>query len=174
MLPSAITGEVVASLGRANLDFAGMRDYAKSRGGPALREMTFHQRAKMLKALALYLGERKDALYQLSYHTGATLANSKIDIDGGIGTLLVFASKGRREMPDGHVYLDGEVEQLSREGTFLGQHICLPLRGVSVHINAFNFPVWGMLEKIAPEPPCGCAGDCQTGERNFLAYPCLF
>ena len=89
-------------------------------------------------------------MYDLSFDTGATQSDHLIDIDGGIGTMLVFASKGRREMPDSHVYLDGEVEQLSRNGTFLGQHICTPLQGVAVHINAFNFPVWGMLEKVAP------------------------
>ncbi|WP_370268538.1 phenylacetic acid degradation bifunctional protein PaaZ, partial [Nioella sp.] len=100
--------------------------------------------------LALELGKHKQALYDLSFNTGATQSDHLIDIDGGIGTMFVFASKGRRDMPDGHVYLDGELEQLSRTGTFLGQHICTPLHGVAVHINAFNFPVWGMLEKLAP------------------------
>ncbi len=149
-IADAVTGEVFASAGNDALDVAAMWDYARARGGSALRAMGFHDRAKMLKALATYLNERKEALYQLSYRTGATLADSKIDIDGGIGTMFVFASKGRREMPDGQVYLDGEVEQLSRNGSFLGQHICTPLHGVAVHINAFNFPVWGMLEKLAP------------------------
>ena len=104
----------------------------------------------MLKALAIYLNDHKQELYDLSYDTGATLNDHKIDVDGGIGTMFVFASKGRREMPDAQVYLDGDVEQLSRNGTFLGQHICTPLQGVAVQINAFNFPVWGMLEKLAP------------------------
>jgi len=147
---SAVTGKQIASAGSDGLDFGGMIDFAVQVGGPALREMTFHERAKKLKALAAYLRERRPALYDLSYQTGATLADSKIDIDGGIATLQVFASKGRREMPDGHVYLDGEIEELSRSGSFLGQHICTPLLGVAVHINAFNFPVWGMLEKLAP------------------------
>ncbi len=147
---SAVTGEQIAEAGSDALDFQGMIDFAVQRGGPALREMTFHDRARKLKALALYLNDRRDALYELSYQTGATLADSRIDIDGGIGTMLVFASKGRREMPDGHVYLDGDVEMLSRKGSFLGQHVATPLRGVAVHINAFNFPVWGMLEKLAP------------------------
>ncbi|MDA7425031.1 phenylacetic acid degradation bifunctional protein PaaZ [Thalassococcus lentus] len=149
-IADAVTGQDFAEAGGASLDFAEMRRWARQNGGNALRTMTFHDRARMLKALALYLGERKQALYDLSYRTGATLADSKIDIDGGIGTMLVIASKGRREMPDSQVYLDGDVEQLSRGGTFLGQHICTPLRGVAVHINAFNFPVWGMLEKLAP------------------------
>jgi oxepin-CoA hydrolase/3-oxo-5,6-dehydrosuberyl-CoA semialdehyde dehydrogenase len=112
--------------------------------------MSFHDRARMLKALALELGKFKDELYALSHTTGATLADGKIDIDGGIGTMLVYASKGRREMPDGHIYVDGDLEMLSRAGTFVGQHIATPLQGVAVHINAFNFPVWGMLEKLAP------------------------
>lgn len=147
---SAVTGEEIAEAGSDKLDFQQMIDFAKQKGGPALRKMTFHDRARMLKALATYLNERRDPLYELSYKTGATLADSKIDIDGGIGTVFVYASKGRREMPDAHIYPDGDLEILSRNGTFLGQHYCTPLLGVAVHINAFNFPVWGMLEKLAP------------------------
>ncbi len=149
-IASAVTGEVIATAGNTGLDVQGMLDYARNVGGPALRQMTFHERAKMLKALSVHLGQHKQALYELSFNTGATQSDHLIDIDGGIGTMFVFASKGRREMPDGHVYLDGDVEQLSRNGTFVGQHICTPLQGVAVHINAFNFPVWGMLEKLAP------------------------
>lgn len=149
MIASAVTGEPMARAGSA-LPVQEMLDYARGVGGPALRAMTFHDRARMLKALALELGKHKQALYDLSFSTGATQSDHLIDIDGGIGTMFVFAAKGRREMPDGHVYLDGEVEQLSRNGTFLGQHICTPLQGVAVHVNAFNFPVWGMLEKLAP------------------------
>ena len=147
---NAVTGEVMAQAGNDALDFQGMLDFAKNVGGPALRAMTFHDRARKLKALAQYINEHKQQLYDLSFMTGATQADNLFDIDGGIGTLFVFASKGRREMPDGHVYMDGEIEQLSRGGSFLGQHICTPLQGVAVHINAFNFPVWGMLEKLAP------------------------
>ena len=147
---SAVTGDKIAEAGSGGLDFQAMIDFATATGGPALREMTFHDRARRLKALALYLQERRDDLYALSYRTGATLADSKIDIDGGIGTMLVLASKGRREMPDAHVHVEGGVERLSRSGSFLGQHVCTPLRGVAVHVNAFNFPVWGMLEKLAP------------------------
>ncbi len=148
-IENAVTGEVMAQAGSA-LDVMAMLDYARNIGGPALRSMNFHDRARMLKALAAHLGQHKQALYDLSFATGATQSDHLIDIDGGIGTMFVFASKGRREMPDGHIYVDGEVEQLSRNGTFLGQHVCTPLRGVAVHINAFNFPVWGMLEKLAP------------------------
>lgn len=149
-IASAITGEVIATAGNDALDVQGMLTFARDVGGPNLRRMTFHDRARMLKALALHLREHRDALYALSFNTGATQADHLIDIDGGIGTMMVFASKGRKEMPDSHIYVDGEIEQLSRNGTFLGQHICTPLQGVAVHINAFNFPVWGMLEKLAP------------------------
>lgn len=147
---SAITGEVIARAGNESLDVEDMLNHARTIGGPALRAMTFHDRAKMLKALALYLNDHKQKLYEISFATGATQKDHLIDIDGGIGTMLVFASKGRREMPDTQVYLDGDIEQLSRNGTFQGQHICTSLKGVAVHINAFNFPVWGMLEKLAP------------------------
>ena len=148
-IENAVTGEVMAQAGSA-LDVTAMLDYARNIGGPALRTMNFHDRARMLKALAAHLAQHKQALYDLSFATGATQSDHLIDIDGGIGTMFVFASKGRREMPDGHIYVDGEVEQLSRNGTFLGQHVCTSLQGVAVHINAFNFPVWGMLEKLAP------------------------
>lgn len=147
---SAVTGEKIAIAGNDSLDFQAMIDFARKEGGSALREMSFHDRAKALKALAARLSSHKDMLYELSYQTGATRSDSAIDIDGGFGTLFVFSSKGRRELPDGHVYLDGGVEQLSRSGTFVGQHICTSRLGVAVHINAFNFPVWGMLEKLAP------------------------
>jgi oxepin-CoA hydrolase/3-oxo-5,6-dehydrosuberyl-CoA semialdehyde dehydrogenase len=149
-IESAVTGETIARAGGGALDPEAMLHHARAVGGPALRAMTFHDRARMLKALALHLTEHKRALYDLSYATGATTKDHAFDIDGGIGTTFVYASKGRREMPDAHVYLDGAPEQLSRGGTFLGQHVCVPLRGVAVHVNAYNFPVWGMLEKLAP------------------------
>jgi oxepin-CoA hydrolase/3-oxo-5,6-dehydrosuberyl-CoA semialdehyde dehydrogenase len=149
-IASAVTGEVIASAGNDALDVQAMLDHARNIGGPALRKMTFHERAKMLKALGQYLTEHKQKLYDISFSTGATQGDHGFDIDGGIGTLFIFASKGRREMPDGHVYLDGDVEQFSRHGTFKGQHICTPMQGVAIHINAYNFPVWGMLEKLAP------------------------
>lgn len=146
----AVTGDKVAEAGSGGLDFAGMLTYAREVGGPPLRRLTFHQRALMLKEMAKYLGERKDALYALSSATGATKADSWIDIDGGIGTFFVYASKGRRELPNESFFVDGAVEALSKSGTFVGRHICVPLEGVAVHINAFNFPVWGMMEKLAP------------------------
>src|SRR5215204_1415908 len=149
-LVHAVTGETVAEASSEGLDFPGMIEYARTIGGPALRLMTFHQRALMLKEMAKYLGERKDGLYRLSAATGATKSDSWIDIDGGIGTFFVYASKGRREFPNETFYVDGPMEALSTGGTFVGRHICVPLEGVAVHINAFNFPVWGMLEKLSP------------------------
>lgn len=149
-IENAVTGATMARAGNDALDVAAMLEFARTKGGPALRAMSFHERAKMLKALGKHLSQHKQALYDLSFNTGATAKDHFIDVDGGIGTLMVFASKGRRELPDGHVYMDGNVEQLSRSGQFIGHHICTPLLGVAVHINAFNFPVWGMLEKLAP------------------------
>lgn len=149
-IKSAVTGDVIARAGNSNLDVDGMLDYGRTIGSAALQAMTFHERAKMIKALALHLSEHKQKLYDISFATGATQKDHLIDIDGGIGTMMVFASKGRREMPDAKVFLDGDVEHLSRNGSFLGQHVCTSLKGVAVHINAFNFPVWGMLEKLAP------------------------
>ncbi len=148
-IASAITGEVIAQAGQA-LDTAAMVEHARNLGGPALRAMTFHDRARMVKALALHLNEHKQALYDISFDTGATAKDHLIDVDGGIGTMFVFASKGRREMPDARVFVDGAVEELSRSGSFKGLHVATPLHGAAVHINAFNFPVWGMLEKLAP------------------------
>jgi len=149
-LRDASTGEVIAEAAAGGLDFGAALAHARGTGGPALRAMTFHERAAMLRALGKRLFEFKDEFYTLSYATGATKSDSWIDIDGGIGTMLVFASKGARELPNSRVFLDGGVEGLSKGGTFVGQHVCTPLEGVAVHINAFNFPVWGMLEKLAP------------------------
>lgn len=149
-LRSAIDGEVVALTSSQGLDFAAMLKHAREEGGPALRALTFHQRALMLKALADALTAKKEALYELSYNTGATKSDSWIDIDGGIGTFAVYQGKGRRELPNERILIDGNVEALSRNGTFQGLHVFTSLQGVAVHINAFNFPVWGMLEKLAP------------------------
>ncbi|WP_428633574.1 phenylacetic acid degradation bifunctional protein PaaZ [Sedimenticola sp.] len=150
ILNSAITGEPVAEINSKGIDFAAMLRYGREVGGPALRALTFHERAYKLKELGLYLQERKEAFYALSRHTGATRSDSWVDIEGGTGTLFAYSSKGRRELPNGHLYIDGQPEMLSRKGSFVGQHIHVPLEGVAVHINAFNFPCWGMLEKLAP------------------------
>ena len=145
----AVTGEEVARISSAGVDFAAALEHGRRVGGPALRELTFHQRAALLKALGQHLREHRDELYAVSARTGATLGDSKFDVDGGIGVLLAYASKGRRELPNDTVYVDGALEPLGRGGTFVGQHIATPLRGVAVQINAFNFPVWGPLEKLA-------------------------
>src|SRR5579864_7637619 len=149
-LRDATTGSVIANATAEGLDMGAVLEHARRVGGPNLRALTFHERAAMIKALARALTEHKDEFYALSYATGATKADSWIDIDGGIGTLFVYASKGMRELPDSRVWLDGGVEALSKGGSFIGQHLCVPLEGAAVHINAFNFPVWGMLEKLAP------------------------
>src|SRR5881409_1099680 len=147
---SAIDGAPVAMTGSGGLDFAAMLKHAREVGGPALRKLTFHERARMLKGLGLAIMARKEELYELNYLTGATRKDGWIDIEGGAGTLFSFSSKGRRELPDAHMLLDGQLEGLSRNGTFVGQHIYTSLRSATVHINAYNFPVWGMLEKLAP------------------------
>ena len=150
VLTSAVTGEPIASISSDGLDFADILRHARSVGGANLRKLTFHERGEMLKALAQYLMEHKKEFYELSTQTGATRADSWVDIDGGISTLFVFSSKGRREMPNDFVYLDGPPERISKNGTFTAQHIFTPKLGAAIHINAFNFPCWGMLEKLAP------------------------
>ena len=147
-LYNAITGEEIATASSKGLDFEEMMNYARKTGGPALRKMTFQERGRMLKALALHLQEKKEQFYKLSWATGATRNDSWVDIEGGIGNLFSYASL-RRQFPDETFCYDGDVAKLSKGGTFIGHHICVPKEGVAIHINAFNFPVWGMLEKIA-------------------------
>ena len=149
-LLDATSGEVISTASSGGVDFARMLQHARHVGGPNLRKLTFHERAAVLKALARMLSEHKESFYRMSYATGATHSDSRIDIDGGIATLFVYASKGTRELPNEQVFVDGSLETLSKNGSFVGQHICTPLEGAAVHINAFNFPVWGMLEKLAP------------------------
>ncbi len=146
----AATGEQVARISTRGLDLGAAVAHAHEVGGPAVRALTFHERAGQLKALAKHLGQFKDELYALSFRTGATRRDSMVDIDGGIGTVFSYASKGTRELPNDVVVLDGATEALGRGGTFVGQHIYASRTGVAVQINAFNFPVWGMLEKLAP------------------------
>jgi oxepin-CoA hydrolase/3-oxo-5,6-dehydrosuberyl-CoA semialdehyde dehydrogenase len=145
---NAITGEAIATTSSKGLDFARMCDYARQVGGPKLRKMTFQQRGLMLKALALHLLSKKEMFYKISWATGATRTDSWVDIEGGIGNLFTYASL-RRQFPDETYCYDGEVARLSKNNTFIGHHICVPKEGVAIHINAFNFPVWGMLEKVA-------------------------
>ncbi len=146
----ASTGEPVARVSSEGLDLGAALDHARTVGQKSLGELTFHQRAVLLKQLALVLTERKQELYELSYKTGATKIDSWVDIDGGIGVLFTYSGKGRRELPNAKVQLDGPLEVLAKDGTFLGRHIRTTLPGVAVQINAFNFPVWGSLEKFAP------------------------
>ncbi len=146
----AVTGAPIAEASSGGLDFRAMAEYARTVGGPTLRTLTFHQRALLLKALAKYLMERKELFYALSAATGATKSDSWVDIEGGIGTLFAYASRGRRDFPNETFHVEGPQEVLSKGGTFAGRHICVPLEGVAMHINAFNFPCWGMLEKLAP------------------------
>ncbi len=146
----AVTAAPVVTVSSAGLDAEATVAYAREVGGPALRRVGFAERAGMVKQLALALKDRRSELVELSARTGATAADASVDVDGGIGTALVFAGKGAKQLPDGNVLTEGEVEPLGRAGTFAGQHVLTPLRGVAVEVNAFNFPVWGMLEKLAP------------------------
>jgi oxepin-CoA hydrolase/3-oxo-5,6-dehydrosuberyl-CoA semialdehyde dehydrogenase len=150
VLLNAATSQPVADIGTAPIDMVPVIDHARSVGGAALREMTFHERALVLKQLALHLNGKKNDFYELSTWTGATKRDSLVDVDGGIGVLFTYGSKGRRELPNTTVLVDGPTEKLGRGGQFIGQHIYTPRRGIALQINAFNFPVWGMLEKFGP------------------------
>jgi oxepin-CoA hydrolase/3-oxo-5,6-dehydrosuberyl-CoA semialdehyde dehydrogenase len=145
---NAINGDFVASASSKGIDFAKMCDFARNIGGPKLRKLTFQERGLMLKALALHLQSKKEIFYNLSWATGATRMDSWVDIEGGIGNLFTYASL-RRQFPNESYCYDGDVARLSKNNTFIGHHICVPKEGVAIHINAFNFPVWGMLEKVA-------------------------
>ncbi len=147
-LYDAVNGSLIGHASTEGLDFAGILDYGRNTGGPALRKLTFHERGRMLRALAIHLRNHLDTFYKISYQTGATKADSWIDIEGGIGNLFSYASL-RRQFPDETFCVDGEGIGLSKQGSFMGQHLLVPREGVAIHINAFNFPVWGMLEKIA-------------------------
>ena len=146
----AVTGETVAEVSSEGVDFGAALAYGRAVGGPALRALTFHERAELAKGVGQLLRKHREELYELSYRTGATLYDSKFDIDGGIGVLLSYASKAKRELPNDKVIVEGPPEQLGKEGDFLGQHLLTPRLGVAVQVNAFNFPVWGPLEKLAP------------------------
>ena len=144
----AISGQPIYVAGTQGIDFESALKYARSKGNPALRKLTFQQRGRMLRSLALHLLNQKEKFYTISYKTGATRADSWIDIEGGIGNLFANASL-RRRLPDDNFCLDGEPISLGKEKTFMGHHLLVPKEGVAIHINAYNFPVWGMLEKIA-------------------------
>ena len=162
---NAITGEIISSTSSKGLDFKEVLEYGRKKGSPALRKMTFQQRGEMLKSLALYLNKRKEIFYTLSKATGATRIDSWIDIDGGIGNLFANASL-RKQFPDLTYHVDGQIANLSKNGTFIGHHIMVPKKGVAVHINAFNFPIWGMLEKIAVNLMAGVAAVVKPSEHT--------
>jgi oxepin-CoA hydrolase / 3-oxo-5,6-dehydrosuberyl-CoA semialdehyde dehydrogenase len=164
----AITGDLITTASSDGLDYEAICKFAREKGSPKLRKMTFHERGMMLKAMAFFLLERKDKYYPISYQTGATKADSWVDIEGGIGNLFAYASL-RRKFPNEPYYMDGQMERLSKENSFVGHHIMVPKRGVAIHINAFNFPVWGMLEKIAVNLLAGVPAIVKASEQtSFL------
>ncbi len=164
----AVTGELIGYCSSQGIEFEAVLDYARRTGGPALRQMTFRQRGLMLKKLALFLHGIRKKYYPLSHRTGATKTDSWIDIDGGIGTLFAYASL-RRQLPDKPFYVEGDAIGLSKKGTFIGHHIMVPRHGVAIHINAFNFPIWGMLEKLAPTLLAGMPAIVKPSElTSFL------
>ncbi|MBK8923268.1 MAG: phenylacetic acid degradation bifunctional protein PaaZ [Saprospirales bacterium] len=162
---NAYTGAVISTASDTGLDFGKILEYGRQTGGPVLRRMTFHERGRMLKALALYLLERKEKYYTVSHLTGATRTDSWVDIEGGIGNLFAYSSL-RRRFPDEPYYVEGEPVRLSKENTFIGHHILVPKQGVAVHINAFNFPIWGMLEKIAVNLLAGMPAVVKASEQT--------
>ncbi len=161
----AITGDLLGTASSEGLDYAAILDYGRKTGGPTLRRMTFHERGRMLKALALYLTERKEKYYAVSHWTGATRQDSWVDIEGGIGNLFAYSSL-RRRFPNEPYYVEGETIRLSKENTFIGHHILVPKQGVAIHINAFNFPIWGMLEKIAVNLLAGMPAVVKASEQT--------
>lgn len=146
----AVTGDEIARVTSSGIDMGAVLDHARTVGGPTLRAATFHQRAALVKQAALHLKEHRDELYALSHRTGATLNDARFDVDGGIGVMLTYASAAKRELPNDTVVAEGAVETLGKTGLFVGQHILTPLHGAAIQVNAFNFPMWGPLEKLAP------------------------
>lgn len=174
MLLDATTDEPVARLPAPAFDSKDVLNFARRVGGPNLRKHTFHERALMLKALALHLTEKKAALYELSSATGCTKKDSWIDIDGGIGVLFTYGSKGRRELPNARHLVESPAEPFAKDGSFIGVHVNVPKEGASIHINAFNFPIWGMLEKLAPSILAGVPVITKPATPTaFLAEACV-
>ncbi|MGQ0698890.1 MAG: phenylacetic acid degradation bifunctional protein PaaZ [Panacagrimonas sp.] len=171
---NAINGKPVAQVSSKGVDFKAMLEHGRKLGSPALRKLTFHERAMKLKALGQYLSEHKNEFYALSAATGASKIDSMIDIDGGFGTLFSYASKGRRELPNSSFIVDGAPEIMSKTGSFVGQHIMTPLKGVVLHINAFNFPVWGMLEKLAVNLLAGVPAIVKPASQTSYLTECVF
>src|SRR5882757_2257333 len=173
-LLDAATGAEVARISTEGVDARAALRYARKVGGSALRELTFHQRAALLKALGRHLTQHTAEFNEVSTRTGATHRDSTFDVDGGIAVLFVYSGKGAKELPDGHVIPDGGIEQIGKLGTFGVRHLRVPLRGAAVQINAFNFPVWGMLEKLAPAVlagvPCVVKPASQTAYLTELVF----
>jgi len=169
----ALTGEMMSTASSKGLDYAAILDYARTVGNPALRRLTFHERGRMLKTLALYLMDRKEAYYAVSHATGATRVDSWVDIEGGIGNLFANASL-RRRFPNETYHVEGETIRLSKENTFIGHHILTPKRGVAIHINAFNFPIWGMLEKVACNLMAGMPAVVKPSEQTSYLTEAMF
>ncbi len=169
LLFNSITGAAIGSVSSAGINFSEVLEYGRSKGGSVLRKMTFQERGRMLKALALHLLEQKEKYYEVSSWTGATKIDSWIDIEGGIGNLFANASL-RKQFPDLPYYVDGSAVPLSKNGSFIGHHIMVPKEGVAIHINAFNFPIWGMLEKIAVNLMAGVPAVVKPSEyTSFLS-----
>ncbi|MDX1447037.1 phenylacetic acid degradation bifunctional protein PaaZ [Lishizhenia sp.] len=169
---NAITGEKFAEVSSAGIDFEAALAWGRDKGGRALRKMTFQERGRMLKALAFHLLEKKEKYYTLSTATGATRVDSWIDIEGGIGNLFANASL-RRQFPDLPYYVDGQAAPLSKGGSFIGHHIMVPKQGVAIHINAFNFPIWGMLEKVAVNLMAGVPAMVKPSEHTSFLTECM-
>ena len=169
----ALTGEIIGAASSEGLNYADILEYGRRTGNPALRRLTFHERGRLLKALALYLLDRKEKYYQVSHMTGATRVDSWVDIEGGIGNLFANSSL-RRRFPNETYYVEGETVRLSKENTFIGHHILVPKRGVAVHINAFNFPIWGMLEKVAVNLMAGVPAVIKPSEQTSFLTEAMF
>ncbi|MHA3702203.1 phenylacetic acid degradation bifunctional protein PaaZ [Jatrophihabitans sp. YIM 134969] len=162
----AVTGELIGRVSTEGIDLGAALAHAREVGGPALRQLSLANRAALLKAMGSYLREHRDELYALSARSGATRYDSRFDVDGGIGVLLTYASKGKRELAPEGVLVDGPVEPLGKGGTFVARHVWLPLQGAAVQINAFNFPVWGPLEKFAPAFLAGMPSVVKPAEQT--------
>lgn len=174
LVVDAVYGEPVTRISADGLDLGGMLDYARQVGSPALRGLTFHERALILKALAKHLMSNKEALYELSYKTGTTRRDAWIDIDGGIGTLFSYSSLVRRELPNEPFLVEDDSIPLSKGGSFVGRHLLTPKEGVAVHINAFNFPCWGMLEKLAPTFLAGVSAVIKPAPQTAYLAEAMF
>ncbi len=169
----ALTGDMIGTASSEGLDYARILQYGRTTGGAVLRRMTFQERGRMLKALALYLTDRKEHYYRVSHQTGATRADSWVDIEGGIGNLFAYSGL-RRRFPNEPYYVEGETVRLSKENTFIGHHILVPKKGVAVHINAFNFPIWGMLEKVAVNLLAGVPAVVKPSEQTSYLTEAMF